>query len=364
MRQDVQFGSWSLAAAGAAVILAQAFHPILVASINIGETAAWLAMFLAGLLALALYLVVSLGLRPIANGNLIDLARAGAGRTGAIVTALLVCSLLIYHSGLIIRQTSEMAVGAVYTHTPQTFATVTLVICTLYAAHGKIVSLVRLTRAFLPFLLLSILVILIGGAAWGSPRFLLPFWGPGPGALLVGSVRLGAFYCPLILTLLIAAGHVRDRQHLWRGGAVAIGGPCLLLALIKIVLLMTYPLPLGYSVTYPLHELARLVVGGRFFERIEGMWVVMWVFATSCHLATLLHAAAAAYAGAFGMLTHRPAVLPLVTMSAVVAFFPRDQGQSIAWSEQAFPFYVAIGLGLPVALALLAAVRRRIGREA
>lgn len=364
MRQTAQFGSWSLAAAGAAMMLSEAYHPILVAAIKLGDTAAWLAMFLAGLLALALYLPVALGLRAIPGGNLIDLARGAAGHPGAVMTALLVCGLLVYHSALIIRQTSEMAVGAVYTHTPQTFATVALVICTLYAALGKTPGLVRLARSFLPFLLLSILVILVGGAAWGSPTYLLPFWGPGPAALLSGSAELAAIYCPLVLFLLVGARDVHDRQQLWRSGAVAIGGSSLLLVVIKAVLVMSVPLPLGYSVTFPLHELARLVVGGRFFERIEGMWVVIWVFGTASHLAIVLHSAAVAYSGAFGIPKYRTVVVPLVTMAMIMAFFPHDQVESVEWSRSAFPVYVAIGLVLPAALALLAAVRRRLSRGA
>lgn len=362
MQQGVQFGSWSLAAAGAMVMMAQSFHPILVAAFHAGDTGAWLAVLLAGLFTISLYLLAAVPLQAIPGGNLIHLARTAAGQPGAILTGLLVCSLLVYHSGLIVRQTSEMAVGAVYTHTPQTFATAALLLCTLYAASGKTASIVRLTRSFLPYLLLSILLMLAGGAAWGSPRFLLPFWGPGPAALAAGSVSLGAIYSPLVLFLLITAGKLHDRRQLWQAGTVAIGGSALLLAVIMIVLVMSYPLPLGYTITFPLHELSRLLVGGRFFERIEGIWVVIWVFATAGHLAALLHAAAAAYAEAFSMPTHQTAVLPLVAMAMVVAFFPRDQGQSVAWSQEAFPLYLVIGLGLPVALALLAVIRRRISR--
>lgn len=364
MRQNEQFGSWSLAAAGATVMLAQGFHPVLVEAVRAGEMAAWLVMLLAGLFALSLYWLVAIRLRTLPGGNLISLAHAAAGQPGAIATALLACSLLVYHSGLIMRQTAEMTVSAVYTHTPQTFATVALLIGTFYVAHGKMAALVRLTRAFLPFLLLSMLVILAGGVAWGNSRFLLPFWGPGPAALLAGAGNLSALYSPTVLFLLIAAGHSRDRHQLSRTGTVVIGGSSILLAVIQAVLTMTYPVPLGYSVTYPLHALARLVVGGRFFERIEGIWIVVWVFATAIHLAALLHAGAAAYAGAFGMPTYRTAVLPLVTMAVVVSLFPRDQGQSIAWAQRAFPFYVGVGLGLPVGLALLTVVRRWISREA
>lgn len=363
MNQDRQFGSWSLAAAAAAVLLVEGFYPIMVASIDLGDTAAWIAMLLAGLFALALFTPAALCLQRMDRGGLIALARAAAGWPGAVAAGILMAGLLVFHSGLVIRQTSEMAVGAVYPNTPQTFATTALVVCALYAAYGKLSGLVRSGRTFLPVLLLSFLFIVAGGIAWGRLAFLLPFWGPGPLPLVAGSLRLGALYVPVVLFLLVAAESVHDRQHIWRAGAVAIGGSSILFAVLKLLLLMAYPLPMGYSITYPLHELARLVTGGRFFERLEGAWVLVWVAGTAIHLAIILHTAAAAFAGAFAMPSLRVAVLPLVTISMIFAFFPPDQGQAIAWNHQAFPVYVVIGLLLPAALALLARFRRRAGHE-
>lgn len=359
MHADEPFGSWSLAAAGATVMLAQTFHPILFAVLRAGETAAWLAILVAGLLAIAMYWPVAAGIASLPGGNLIDLARAAMGAPGAIAAGVLVCSLLLYHSGMIIRQTSEMAISAVYTHTPQTFAMVTLVACVLYGAYGGLAALVRLSRLFLPFLVLAILLNLVGSLGWGEFRNLLPLWGPGPAALLGRSAGLTALYSPLVLFLLIAAGQLRDRVHLGRAGTVTMGGVRLLLAAATFVLLMTYPLPMGFSITFPLHAMSRLVLGGRFFDRIEGDWMFFWVYGTACHLAALLYAAAAAYAGAFGMPNHRAAVLPLIAMAIAIALFPPDQARAVAWHAAATPFGLGIGFAMPLFLALLAAWRGR-----
>jgi hypothetical protein len=117
-------------------------------------------------------------------------------------------------------------------------------------------------------------------------------------------------------------------------------------------------------VTFPLHELSRLVIGGRFFERVEAVWVFIWFLGTACHVSAVLYAAAKAYAGAFAMRTHRTAVLPLVTMTLVISMFPRDVGESISWHEQEIPFAIGIGFGLPAVLALLATWRRRSASRA
>jgi spore germination protein KB len=364
--QDETFGSWSLAAAATAMLLAVPLQPVLgYTALRAGETAAWVTPLIAGISVLLLFLPVAIKLAAIpGGGNLIDLARAAAGEPGAIITGVLVCGPLVFDCGLFIRRIAESAVTHLYPHTPQTFAMVALGLCVLYGACGGLADIVRLGRMMLPVFLLTIGAILIGPLPWSDPRSLLPFWGPGPGPLLGGSMGLMGLYYPTILFLLLAAGQLRDRQRFWRAGLVAIGGATIVFMAVLAVILLVYPLPLGYSVTFPLQELTRLVTGGRFFERIESVWVVFEFSATACYLAALLQTAAAAYAGAFHMSTHRTAVLPVVTMALMISLIPTDQGQAILLRVGTIPLSIAVGFVLPLALVLLAAWRGRAQRRA
>jgi hypothetical protein len=239
-----------------------------------------------------------------------------------------------------------------------------LAIVILYKTYGELTGLIRLFQGFLPLLLLAILVILVGTVSWGEISYLFPFWGPGPGIVAGRSIQLMDLYSPTVLFLLVAAGQLKDRQRLWRAGAVTLGAATVGFAAILVVVLMTYPLPLAYSVTFPLHELSRLVIGGRFFERVEAVWVFFWFLGTSCHVSAVLYTAAKAYAGAFHMRTHRTAVLPLVTLTMIISMFPRDVGESISWHEREIPFAIGIGFGLPLVLALLALWRGRLASRA
>jgi hypothetical protein len=175
MENGQPFGSWSLAATGATLLLAQEFHPMVIEVLRAGLNAAWLAMSLSGLLAAALYWAAakSVGARP--GGNLISLAREAAGTPGAALCGLAVSGMLLYHCGFVLRETAEMTVSSLYPHTPQTFAIVALLLASLYGAYGRTDSLVKLSRILLPLLLLGVLVILVGAMGHGPG-------GPGPAA--------------------------------------------------------------------------------------------------------------------------------------------------------------------------------------
>lgn len=352
------FGSGSLTAAAAMVMLTQAFHSLLLVPLRAGETAAWLVVWLGGVVAFALYWPVARRVAALPGGNLIDLARVVAGPPGAVVAGVICSGLLVLHSGFVLREITEMAVSANFPHTPLTFALASTVAGTLYVARGRLDGVVRLCRLLLPVLVLTILLALLGTLGWGEWRFLLPFWGPGPGRLFRAAVGQAALYAPLTLFLLLAAGGLRDRRRLGRAGAVALIGASLLLAATMVVLLKTFPLPLGLSITFPLHELTRLIIGGRFFQRMEGTWLFVSAITTLVFLGALVHAAALAYTRAFAIPGHRAAVPALLTMAVTVALFPPDQGRALSWHAASLPLAWAIGFGLPLALAL-ASLRAR-----
>ena len=354
----------SLAAAAGTVLLAQAFHPLMLIPLRAGQNAAWLSSLITVLFSVLFYLPAAYWLSRRQSGDLIDLAEAAAGVPGAIATALLSVWVLVHHSGLILRMTSEMAVTSSYPHTPQTFVQVGLLACVWGGAYIPLTGLVRLCRLFLPPLAGGILCLLVGGLGWGEMRFLLPFWGPGPLPLLLRSLGNMSFHTPTILFLLLAVGGTHQRRRIPLAGTGTIILVTLLLSLVSAVLAITFPPPLGYNVTYPLHDMARLMVGGRFFERLEVIWLFLWVMTTAAHLSALVHVAAAAFARAFRMDDHRSTLLPLLTLVAVVAMFPSDQADAIEWGQS----YMAGGnfasAALPVILTGLALVRGRRQRNA
>lgn len=359
MHREVRFGSWSLAAAGMTVLLAQAFHPYMLGALWVAGTGAWLSMLLSGLLAFALFWPAAAHVAAVPGSSLISLARAAGGAPAAVATALLAGGLLVYHSGLVLREASEMAVTLVYPHTPQTFAMVALVLCALYGALGGIDAIVFLCRAFLPLLVLMTVIVLVGSLGWGEFRYLLPFWGPGPAPLLLRTPLTMAIYSPLLF-LLVGARNLKDRRHLWRAGLAAIAGAALIFAGTKAVLVMTFPFPMGQTIAFPLHALTRLVIGGRFFERIEALWLFFWVYATACHLGALLHTASAMYAEAVSFPSHRTAVIPLLLVAGTIALFPPDIGRAIAWHVKLAPLSGGIAFGLPLLLVVVRVVRRRL----
>lgn len=353
------FGTWSLLIACLTVSVAEGHRALLMGALWAGESAAWLAILISGICALALYWPVARYLSMRVRGNLINLAGAAAGVPGEIAMGILIGGLCVFQAGYTLRQTAEMAVSAVYPHTPQTFAMVTLLLCSGYCAYGGLAAAVRCCRVFLPVLVVGILAVCGGTLGWAQIDNLFPILGTGLTTLLGRSLMLTTWLWPLILLLYTAPPELRDLQRLCRKGALAIGLAVAIYAVIMAQWIMVFSVPVAHSVIFPMYQLSRLVIGGRFFERIDGLWVSCWAFGTACHVGVIMHIAAKALAQAFGAPDHRSVLLPVVVMTVSLGIFPHDVYQTVAPQRFLAPVVLAAGFALPLLLTLLAAWRSR-----
>lgn len=353
------FGSRSLAALGVLLVATQGFHPKMLMLMEDGQTASWLLALSAGGVAALLAWPVAAALRVMPdNADLPGLVQAVVGRPGLILVALLYGSGIMFASGMVLRETSEMALSAVFPHTPQTFVTVALLVGAVHIAWGGDSSLVRLGRTLLPMLLTSLLLVLFGTVGWGEGRYLLPFLGPGMPDLVLALPGAVAVQFPVIILTLLTNG-VSDRQQLvrWLPVVPLAGGA--ILAAIQAVLLMVFAYPIGVNIPFPLHTAARLVLGGRFFERLEGIWVFVWGTVTIVMLGALLHGCSALFARTFRLPRRQAAVAPCAAIVLTLAFFPTDQAETIGWHLGMTPSLFYLLFLVPACLALVVLYRQR-----
>jgi spore germination protein KB len=356
------YGSRSLAAFGIMVIMAQSYHPLLLVAIERGKTAAWLVTLMASLLAALAVWPVAAALQGTPGSSLPDMAREVLGRPGAVITGLMLSAILLFISGMILRETSEMAISAAFPHTPQTFATTALLLGSIYVAYGDGPGLVRLGRLVLPLVICSILLVLAGSFGWGNLRYLAPVWGPGLPRLALSVPEVAMLFAPAaILTVLTGSIGNRKAWPLWDVATPPIAGAFITLE--TGVLTMVLPYPVSASVTFPLHAAARILLGGRFFERMDGIWLFMWVWSTTILSGALLYAAAVTFIRAFGMPRHVLAILPMATVTLSIAFFSRNQADTIILHERAAWPISLVTLAMPLLISLAALWRRRRRRS-
>lgn len=357
--KSLSYGSRSLSVLGILLLATQQYYPGTLLILQLGETAAWLLSLLAGLLVVLLVWPVAAALSRVKGGSMHDLAVAALGRAGPVLHAPLLSAALLLLCAITLRETSEMALTANFPHTPQTVAVITLLGTATLVAAASSDAMVRAARMTIGPVVAGLVVIVVGTMGWGTPSFLTPFWGPGPLLLLQRTPEATFHYAPLGVVYALA-GNVSDRSRLTKDLLLIPAAGALIYAIAKANLLMIYAYPTGTSITFPIHQAARLVIGGRFFERIEGLWLFIWVTGTIAFMAALIHVSALSFCRAFGIKSLRTALMPMAAMVLALAYFPVDQAQTILLNELLALPITAVTLVFPIIFAAVAALRGRL----
>ncbi|MGE5675001.1 MAG: GerAB/ArcD/ProY family transporter [Mycobacterium leprae] len=349
-------------------LLQTSFGGLLVASLftlprsmalRFSTAAPWCILLSGGVACLLVWPVLSaMARRP--GSSLTDLALAAGGRPLAIAVTLILAGFLLIGAGLALREVSEMVVTALYPHTPQTFAMATLLVVISLGASIRPAGLLWVGAVYVAPLLLSITAILLGSVGWGQFRNALPLTGHGIVPALAQVIPSAAYFKPLVYL----GVYNRYLQTPGRLGLNTLGitmGAAALWSLVTLIYMMVFPLPGGFSVPFPLFELSRLVQGGRFFERMDALWVVFWAFGAACQSAIGIQAAAKLFQWAFRLPEHRSIVPPLAMATVAIALVESNQAGVVRAEFRITGIWeVLVFFVLPAAIALLAMVRGRV----
>ncbi|MCL6516768.1 GerAB/ArcD/ProY family transporter, partial [Alicyclobacillus sp.] len=113
----------------------------------------------------------------------------------------------------------------------------------------------------------------------------------------------------------------------------------------------------------PMYALARLIHIGHFVQRLESVFVFMWVSAAVVKLAITLWSAAYMLAAGFGWPTYRPLLPALCLLSLAISLLPHDVASAFdLHGEILMRWGWIIAFALPLVLLGVGAMRRRGGR--
>ncbi|WP_027366156.1 GerAB/ArcD/ProY family transporter [Desulfotruncus alcoholivorax] len=313
-----------------------------------GLNASWvipLITTIAGVVV-ALLLVALLNRYP--GLDLVEIGEELAGPYLNLLFAFFYLALLLLGAGMALRGTSEGVVSGFLTDTPISLVIAFFITGTMVVSYLGLEAVARTARFFVSVLVVTALVLVaLTIPLWHWDAF-FPLLGPGPLKLLLGSLNFTGDFVQIILLGLIChflpAGRIR---------AIGVGGTLIagfFLFLFTTVPILVYDYPPVTELMLPSFELARIINMGRFGQRMEVLFVPLWVFGNMIFLSISYYAAAVVLTRICKLRDYRPFVLAATVLTAVIAFIPQNVIQAAYWSQLYLGRY---SLGMLVAIILL-----------
>lgn len=318
---------------------------------------AWLTPVLATVSGLAVIFVVTELGRLFPDRNLAGYGEAILGPYLGRLLALAYFLYLLTINAIILREMAEFLIAVFMPETPLVVFVALGAVAAAYAARGGIEVVARVNEFIFPMFLGALLLIFILALPDARPARLLPFLENGIGPVLVGSLTPSAWRSETF-TLAFYLPLVSDRERARSAGLAAVVFMSILLTADALLNVMV----LGSSTArllFPTFEVARLINIANFLNRIDPVFMALWITSVTVKIAIFHYVTVITAAQASGLREYRPLVFPaaflLVALSVIV--FSNVQ-ELVAFVSKTFPILGNLfQILIPTLLLIVALIR-------
>lgn len=251
--------------------------------IQVVGTSSWLNVIYISIIVIFIVTILCTLFKKFTEYDLLDICDFLGGKTLKTIIGILYISLLVISSILLLKNTCEILKLIYFKKSPLIFIALFFLVSAIISNNFSIKVLCKVNLIILPLLILSIFVILLSSMKNFIPQLIFPILGYGAKqTFLTGLTNLTSFsgilYLFFINPFLNKNGDFKKVSLF----SVILSGICLFLSVISLILSLTFTLKSGED--FPLYLLARSVEYGRFLQRVDAIFIFIWIISSISYL--------------------------------------------------------------------------------
>lgn len=294
-------------------------------------SAAWLAVFFGCLTALVWFLPLGALLKRFPGDDLITIGIKTVGPITGRLLGGLVLLYIFFGSALVLRQISETVIGTALPEIPLPAIIITFTLLMVLPAYWGIESTARTASLATPFLLIGgigLFLLQIGNMSWDH---LAPIFGPGAGQLAYNSFLRSSLLSEVVFLGFLAPAV--PRKKVFAIGIYLIIAATLLLTGAMLVSQLIFPPGVAAEHAYPFYEIARSIYFGRFYQRVEFIFILVWLTITLLSLSVRFYLSTVGLAKIFKMPYYQPLILMMALVTVSTALLFPSYKETIFWDN-------------------------------
>jgi spore germination protein (amino acid permease) len=280
------------------------------------------------ILAVYITVIAFIGLAVIARlykqmgkKDLIDVAEDVFGSTGRIIMGVIIMVFLLVILSVVMREFGEDMKTIGLTASPLPFVMLFFAVGMAMAAYFGIEAIARVHSIFLPVAFSMYIFYIILLAKYFDFSRIMPLFGNGLNSIFVkGALRTGEYGELLFLFLLLP--FVKKANSLKKIGYWSMTVSGFIYFSITLVYLLIYQYPVAIENFLPVYQLGRLISYGRFFHRIESVFLIIWSAAGFLYLGTGVYFLLVIFKKTFRLKFNKPLILSFITIIFSLALVP------------------------------------------
>lgn len=322
--------------------------------------ATWYLTLISAVVAIIGFTFIYLLLKRFPGKDIIEVFELSLGKIAGFVFSAILAVWLVFYGSVRLREFAEVLRVYVLPLSPCKYVVlIFMAVITTLCLLGlePIARFAKLIAYVLLFGLIAVLVL-----SWQNYEFhrLFPILGNGIGNTILHGVRRSSPYGEVII-LAVTAGSLQGASHIKKAGYVSLILSGLLISACLLGITLAFPYYVAQEITSPMYELTALIDYGRFFSRIDPIFLFIWIISSMIAVPVLLYCAISTYCKMFRIQKIRPVILPFASIIFCAAVAPSDITNVTLGLVHQTREYGWIVFFLLLLIALIAAKVRRKG---
>lgn len=291
--------------------------------LGFAANSAWLMTLVSGVSAAVLFTFIYLLLKRFPGKNLMEIYDLSLGRIIGFIFSISLAIAILFCSGILVREFTDIIKAYVFPYTPSSFISAALLLPVVVAAYLGLESIARFAKIAAWFTLIGFLL----GVALSSPYFqtanIFPIMGYGLDVnIMQGFIRTCTY--SEVIFIAIFAGALQGIKQIKKAGYISLIISVLIISagILISVLVMSYPL--AQEQMSPLYAVTRQIALGEFFQRMDPLFLFVWITATIVTVSIEFYCGISVYCKAFRLQDRKPLIIPVAIIVYAVSFIPRD----------------------------------------
>lgn len=352
-------------AEGMAIVFTVTFVPVFQSiwsiTMDLAKGASWMVPCINGLVTIGVFLLL-LRVMERVPGDLIDISRKLLGKPITMMIGIVYFMHFYAESALLLREFSENTLLTALPYLEFSAAILFYSFVAVVILYLGIEPLARGTYIVMPMIVLAILLVVL----FLYPKFiflqLAPWQGPGIEKVLVSGTQLSGFNFGIML-LPILGRSLHNAKTIRYAALYGFG----ISVLMRIVMILSFTLVYGAGVgrekMLPFFEMTRAVYVSRYLQRVEALFILLWVIAGIAAIAVTLYVSIYIIGRLFDLPALRPLFIPVVLTAAQLAMLPPDITSVLLLHANLVTTWYNIGsIIIPLFLFIVFLVRRKEGK--
>ncbi len=303
------------------VIASKTFYTSIRVMIKYTGTAAWYMTLVSCVVSIIFFLLISLVMKRFPGKNLVEIFEIVTGRFFGKIITLIFSAYYVYYSGSSLREFLEMIKAYNLPYTPPSLIIFAFMAVVIVLAYIGLEGIARLASVSFYPIFIGIAIILFLAFPYYNVRAIFPIGGYGIAETIKsGFFRSSAYDEVVILAFIInSINGVKTFKKVGIYSIVISGVAVLFTCLCSI---MAFDYTMASENVSDLFQLARIIYFSRFFQRIESIFLFIWIIASLITVGLAFYIAISIFCKAFKISNHRPLILQFAFLTYMVTLLP------------------------------------------